>query len=939
MGVHLSRVRIVWRWLVPALLLLGPGLAPAVAGQAAAGPAADAAAAETAGIQALLSRVEQAVRTGTAESYLALLSTTADRAQAEAFARENLGPGVTMVALHERARGPLEGTLPGNGYRLIVDAFIQRGDRARVATWRLDVRRPGGVAGTRSDEVLPWALAGQKVLGVIDGLKHLTLDPTQEYDAHDLVVRGEDLELRLPAGSAFVARADGGITALVLLGRGQMVFRPAPAMERGQVKIFCGSETLDTAFDTAFIRVNPTDVANHFATDALVPKPVDAGELKKATEVFDREMAKSFTLDLSEFSPENWSLLPTAGDFLAEIGTGKFGTLTYARSMADPEDITLFDRRHRHNIALYASKEKLAERGRFYNEDDLAHFEVLHYDVDASIDPTRLWVSGRTELTVRVRASAINHLTLRLADPLTVRNVSSQQYGQLLSVRVHDQNSIVVNLPSFVTQGTEFSLTISYAGRLQPQPTGREAVDVGGQAPPLTRMDRPVIDPEPSYLYSNQSYWYPQSPIDGYATATLRLTVPEAYQCVASGARANGSPVQLPSGGTIPPRRLYVFVATQPLQYLACIISRFVDLETAPITVTIPRADRPPVVSDDAGDGGVDRRPGVYYDSLTLSVETTRRQQSHEKPEQERAADIARFYASLMGDCPYPSFTLALIESNLPGGHSPGYFAALNQPLPTTPYTWRHDPASFHDYPEFFLAHELAHQWWGQAVGPANYHEEWLSEGFAQYFAALYAQHSRGEEVFEGILHQMRQWAIDDSDQGPIYLGYRLGHIRNDPRVYRALVYDKGALVLHMLRRLLGDQTFFAGLRRFYMASRFRKVGTDDLRKAMEAEAHEPLERFFDDWIYGDGIPHVAIGSTVEQTPAGPVLVVHAEQENPQVYELPVTLTVQYSDRPAEDVVMKITHRTDELRIPLTGRYRGLDINRDDAALAEFDRK
>ena len=89
---------------------------------------------------------------------------------------------------------------------------------------------------------------------------------------------------------------------------------------------------------------------------------------------------------------------------------------------------------------------------------------------------------------------------------------------------------------------------------------------------------------------------------------------------------------------------------------------------------------------------------------------------------------------------------MALVESDLPGGHSPAYFAVLNQPLPTTPLTWRNDPASFDSFPEFFLAHEVAHQWWGQAVGWRNYHEQWLSEGFAQYFAALYAQHQRGDE-------------------------------------------------------------------------------------------------------------------------------------------------------------------------------------------------
>src|SRR6185436_18524804 len=172
--------------------------------------------------------------------------------------------------------------------------------------------------------------------------------------------------------------------------------------------------------------------------------------------------------------------------------------------------------------------------------------------------------------------------------------------------------------------------------------------------------------------------------------------------------------------------------------------------------------------------------------SLNLSVETNPRQAQRGHDLAERTAEIAMFYESIIGDSPYSSFTVALIESDLPGGHSPGYFAALNQQLPTSGLVWRNDPAAFPNYPDFFIAHELAHQWWGQAVGWRNYHEQWISEGFAQYFAALVAQHQRGDEGFAAVLKQLRRWGMDATDQGPIYLGYRLGHIRGESRVFRA---------------------------------------------------------------------------------------------------------------------------------------------------------
>src|SRR5207245_7057896 len=88
---------------------------------------------------------------------------------------------------------------------------------------------------------------------------------------------------------------------------------------------------------------------------------------------------------------------------------------------------------------------------------------------------------------------------------------------------------------------------------------------------------------------------------------------------------------------------------------------------------------------------------------------------------------------------------------------------------------------------------ELAHQWWGQAIGWKNYHEQWISEGFAQYFAALYAERERGPEQFAAVLRQMRRGAVEMSPQGPVYRGYRRGHIEAEGRVVRALVSNEGA--------------------------------------------------------------------------------------------------------------------------------------------------
>ena len=155
--------------------------------------------------------------------------------------------------------------------------------------------------------------------------------------------------------------------------------------------------------------------------------------------------------------------------------------------------------------------------------------------------------------------------------------------------------------------------------------------------------------------------------------------------------------------------------------------------------------------------------------------------------------------------------------------------------------------------------------------------------------AALYGEKERGPETFAGLLRQMRRWAIETSDQGPIYLGYRLGHIKSDSRVFRALVYNKGAMVLHMLRRLVGDEVFFTGLRRFYTEWRFAKAGTDDFRKAMEAASNRDLQPFFEGWIYGSSIPRLKV--TQQQ---GETLLLRFEHRL-DVVVVPVTVQITYT--------------------------------------------
>ena len=199
-------------------------------------------------VATLLTRLEMTLRDGPAERYLDLLSSVADRGLCAEFARSVVVPGITRAVVRERDRSDLAGALPGDGYRLLVEVFLESGPRARVETWRLDVRRAG------ADPAGNWGIASQEVLTTLQGLYRLTLNPRRPMAVRDLVVSAEDLKLAVPDGMMFVAETEAGPTAFVILGRGDMIFTPAPRAERAQLRVVTGAEFLQGPFDAAFIR-------------------------------------------------------------------------------------------------------------------------------------------------------------------------------------------------------------------------------------------------------------------------------------------------------------------------------------------------------------------------------------------------------------------------------------------------------------------------------------------------------------------------------------------------------------------------------------------------------------------------------------------------------------------------------------------------------------
>ena len=340
----------------------------------------------------------------------------------------------------------------------MVEFFIETPGRARIVTAGMDMRRPP------NGDLASWRFVGAEGLSFVEGLYKLRIDK-RPLAARNLEITAEDLVLQLSEGTVFRVECDDGVTGLILMGRGVMTFSPTAAAERGQLRLFSGNDTLSSPFESAFVRLSPSDYSQRVAVSSLTEAAPDARQARRAEEVFSEHASKSFNVDLQDLSSDDWYLLPPIGDFLAEVETRRFDTLTYTLTAEQAEDISVFRRKDRLTLALYPSVGKLAARGRFYSDDALRDYDVLDYNVEASIDPERRTLRGRARLLIRVRSTSVASVRLRLAETLAVSGVTSVEYGRLLHLRIRSQNTVVVNLPRALPQDSDLTLVDHVHGR------------------------------------------------------------------------------------------------------------------------------------------------------------------------------------------------------------------------------------------------------------------------------------------------------------------------------------------------------------------------------------------------------------------------------------------------------------------------------------------
>ena len=366
---------------------------------------------------------------------------------------------------------------------------------------------------------------------------------------------------------------------------------------------------------------------------------------------------------------------------------------------------------------------------------------------------------------------------------------------------------------------------------------------VSAENQPVERLKLAYVGEEVSYLlYPGR--WFPVSDYqaDRFA-AEMNVTVPQGLRVVAPG---RSEPVEIGPQG----RHTFRFVYDRP---------------AFPGSLAVVREQPQRVTS-----GGAP--VSVYFRGPELA---------QAQAYGEAAGKILTFFSSKFGPTPDPTVSLVEIDEGSVNGYCAAGIIFLS-------------PGAIGDQLNYrLLAHELAHQWWRGIVSPASRAHLWLDEGLASYSELLYVEESAGEAALEEVVQDVAISALTN-DRVPVF---RAASLEEFSLEYDAVVAKKGAMVLHMLRWVVGDDAFFQGLRQFVSAYAGRQATTDDLRQVFEQVSGQDLSGFFIQWLESPGTPEFKADYAVYRTSKGFKIVGQIKQDL-DTFRMPVEVRIETDGDP-----------------------------------------
>src|SRR5271155_1603348 len=510
------------------------------------------------------------------------------------------------------------------------------------------------------------------------------------------------------------------------------------------------------------------------------------------------------------------------------------------------------------------------------------HLHVDDYKIEAELTPHLHQISARA----KVKFTALQDLTLavfELHNDLRVTRVLDDNNQPLSAERVTQDSTIRVQLPNGLAKNASMTLTFEYEGQL-------ETADDS----PVPGLKLAYVGDDTSYLlYSGR--WFP---VSGYGltlfTATISVTVPAHMLAVGSGKSTvtENPPSSKPNSNGLP-TKTFTFVYTKPSFPGTIVAGIFEEYK-----------------SDEAGmDLHVFFKP--THQKLAPEYTTT-------------AVQGFTYFITLYGTPLSQRLNVVeLPNDTVPYAWAPE-FAGLAGPSITEKTNYR------------LLANAIAHQWWGISVSPETKDDWWLVDGFSRYSEAMYVENAAGTAGLEEAVKDMSVGALA-YDTVPLSSASKLDPFSTE---FQSLVTDKGAMILHMLRWVLGEDKYNKTMREFAETYAAKSATMDDFRAIAEKYYGDQLTWFFSQWLDSTGAPEFKVkyttyrlgGSTKEQSPkedkAPGFRVVGEISQDLDLFRMPVDLRID-TDGKTEDKKIEEVGTSSPFTVETFGRPRRIAVDPD----------
>ena len=447
-------------------------------------------------------------------------------------------------------------------------------------------------------------------------------------------------------------------------------------------------------------------------------------------------------------------------------------------------------------------------------DDPREAYDVLAYDLDLTVDPVTESLSGSVEVTLR----ALEELDSVRLDLVSLFEVSAVERGDVALEFEHEGARLDCALGTVLQPGDETSVRVTYSGK----PRAKDSFTGFHWA--RTEDGRPWINTScqgpgaHSWWPCKSSFFHPD---DKPERVSMSITVPEDLYAVSNG-RLDGIEV---GDGT----RTFHWKHGYPLETYT------VTLNVAPYVVVESELELP----------GIEEPVPYAYYVLPESEEKAAVQFA-------QVPELLEIFSEAFGPWPFPDSKFGLVETNFWGmEHSTAVAYGSSFPAWCEENGAQDRYASRNRYFDYILVHEVAHEWWGNAVSTTNWGDFWIHEGFGTYAEGVYVEMTQGLDVADQYFREQGRRI------GRTSRLYR-GEDKNSSEAYAGVVYSKGACVLHTLRHYVDDdEAWWQSMREFNLRFRYGNAGTDDFRAVLEEITGREWKGFFDSWVYGEGYPKV----------------------------------------------------------------------------------